>query len=97
MNYDHNYLSVVTTCVLVALGIIGFLTRGWFKYVNDNLVSIWTELKEERTAREERWNQLHTQCNLHGERISKIEGRLDGKDKFIDALGITKPVSKENK
>lgn len=73
---DHNYLSVMVAGAMVALGVLGFLVRGWFQHVNSNLVAIWEELKAERRAREERWETLHRQCNRHGERISVIEGVL---------------------
>lgn len=41
---DHNYLSIVTTLILVALGIIGFLLRGWVKHVNENIGEIWQRI-----------------------------------------------------
>lgn len=78
---DHNLLSILTAGVLVVLSIIGIMLRGWFKHVNDNLEAVWKEFKEERKAREDRWNILHQQCSEHAAKLANLEGRLNGKAK----------------
>lgn len=82
---DHNFTTVALFVIGIVLAIMGVMMRGWFKHVNDNLDRLWEHMGDEAKAREDRWNALHEQCNRHGERISKIEGRLDTKAKFLNS------------
>lgn len=81
----------ISLFILSGVGVIlGFLIRGWFAHVNTNLVKIWDRIDTEARARDERWNSLHITCSAHGERLAKIEGRLNGKTKIFDALNVIK-------
>ena len=75
---DHNSVTIALFTLSLVMAIIGVLIRGWFKHVNNNLEKLWERMDAEAERREERWNHLHNQCNSHGERISRIEGKLNG-------------------
>lgn len=77
--YDHNYLSVAVTMVLFALGVIGFMGRGWFNHVNDNLKRVWQKLDEIQQERVDRWRSLDSKCEERAERISYLEAKVNGK------------------
>lgn len=78
---DHNITSILLAAILLVLGFIGFMGRGWIMHVNRNLEAIWTSFKEERAAREERWDKQRGECKTHGERLAAVETRLTTIDK----------------
>lgn len=87
---DHNLLSVLLSCVLFALGVIGFFLWNWALFVNRSITKIGDKLDLQEKERKERWEELHHKCELHSVEIAKLQGRLEGKSKVFDALGELK-------
>lgn len=74
-----DYLPIVTTVVLLFVGFVSFLVRGWVKHVDKNLTQLWEKINQEGQRRENRWEQLRSSCSNHSERLARIEGRMNNR------------------
>lgn len=73
------YLPVITTIILLFIGVVSFLVRGWIKYVNENITRIWETHDNETEARAE-WRQIYNDRHATlKERVAKLEGKLNGR------------------
>jgi len=86
MDYGNDIRTVTTALVLLALGFIGWMGRGWIRHVNDSIKAVNTTLgklfdllRDLNKDREERWIDQGKQCTKHGERISFLEAKINGK------------------
>jgi len=79
LNVAIDYLPVITTAILLFVGFVSFLIRGWIKYVNENITKLWTEHDEEGRSREGRWQIYHNNHRIITERVARLEGRLNSK------------------
>lgn len=72
-------LSVVVVVLGGLLGVIYSLGYGWVNHVDEGIKALWQKFDDEQRAREQRWHLLFQQCNRHGEKLSRIEGKLNAR------------------
>ena len=78
VNFDLN--TVIMAFIAGLISVVFWFTRKWGMTIETQVNAIHTDLKEHNDRSDKTHSRLYGAIAIEGQRISKIEGKLEGRE-----------------